>query len=135
MEHGIVKRGNRKLWQIVPPTVRHKVARLWPDKLAAANYLQELVSRTLHSRQDLMAAAARVEGSPIWAAPRLEADMDLARVYAIAAWCVLHTDTYAAFEDVLNRVSVRQLSAMLTAPVPWTEVDLRRAGHHILHTS
>ena len=130
-----MKRESRKLWQIVPPTVRHKVARVWPDKDTTAAYLRELSERTLHSRQDLMAAAAQVEGISTWAVPRLEADIDLARVYAVAAWCVSHTDTYTAFEDVLNRVSVRQLSETLTAPVPWTEADLRQAGHQILHAS
>ena len=98
-KHSIMKRGSRNLWQIVPLTVRHKVARLWPDKDSAAAYLRELASRTLHSRQYLMAVTVQVEGSTTWAVPRFDADVDLARVHAVASWFVLHTDTYATLES------------------------------------
>ena len=127
-----MKRQHRKLWHLVPPTVRHEVARVWSDWEVTAAYLHELSVRTLHCRQDLMTAADRVEGSPIWAAPRLEADVDLARVYAVAPRCVRHTDTDATLEEVLNQVSARQHVELLPAPAPWTEGALGLAGHQIL---
>ncbi len=81
-----MKRSNRPLWKIVPPKVQDKVARLWSDPQDVSKYLCELVDRTLHSRRELQAAAAQVPGAERWSHPRIEADTDLARVYAVAAW-------------------------------------------------
>ena len=61
-----MKRINRRLWNIVPPTVRGKVGRLWGDKGATEAYLGELYQSTLDSRETIRKAVVATEGSSGW---------------------------------------------------------------------
>ena len=126
-----MKRHSKKVWQIVSPTVRTKVARLWWNREETTAYLQELYERTIHSRLELQNGAAKVPGSAQWADPRIEADTDLARVYAVAALCI-RFNTYKEFETALNHITVRHLASQLTGDPPWLPADLYRAQKLVL---
>ena len=123
-----MKRQNRKLWDIVPKTVRDKVAHLWPDANATVAYLCTRAQTTLDNRNALQEVAARVGSSDRWASPRAEADTDLARVYAFAAWHVHQCHTYEEFRCSLNRIRVGTLAARLEASEGWSADDMSRAG-------
>ncbi len=128
-----MKRWSKPLWDIVPQTVRAKVARDWEDRAATAAYLRTRVQTTLRSRDAIRTAAVPAEHA-LWAAPRAAADTDLARVYAFAAWTVQHydCDTYADFRTALNRIRVGQLAAHLDASDAWSAATLRRAAAGLL---
>ena len=122
-----------------------KVARLWWNREETTAYLQELYERTIYSRLELQNGAAKVPGSTQWAEPRIEADTDLARVYAVAALC-MRFNTYKEFEAALNRITVRHLASQLTwrsalvasRPVPGPKTGLgaaERVGSHGLDLS
>ena len=105
-----MQRHSKTLWKIVSPTVRTKVARLWLNRESTTAYLKTLAKR---------------------AEPRTAADVDLARVYAVAAQCVKF-DTYKEFAAAMNTVTVRQLASQLTGAPPWIPEDLYQAQQLVL---
>ena len=124
-----VKRKFKSLWNIVPPKVRNRTEALWPDTEAVCAYLRTRAQSTLDSRDAIMVVAADKTEARAWADPRMEADTDLARVYAFAAWYAgRFGGTYAAFRENLNHVRVGQLAAQLEAEEGWSDADLDRAG-------
>ena len=130
-----MERKSKPCWRIVAPTVRTKVARLWWNRDEAATYVRELYERTLATRQELQQVAARVPASDKWADNRTAADVDLARVYAVAVQCLQCTAyfaTYKEFERALNQVSVRQLAHQLSGEPPWAPEDLHQAAGRVL---
>ena len=129
-----MKRRNRRLWKIVPPTVRGKVGRLWDDKVATVAYFRELYQSTLDSREMIRKAVAATEGSSGWGNPRVEADTDLARVYAFAAWCVSRTHNLSGFEWALGGMTLGQLSEFLVAQDGWSEQSLSNAWEELKRT-
>ena len=116
-----MERRNKTLWKLLPPSVRTKVARSWGNREGTAEYL-----RTLATRHTLQQAASQVDGSAQWADLGGDSDVDLARVYAVAAQCVTF-DTYKAFAAALDQVTVRQLAARLPGDTPCPPPDLHRA--------
>ena len=129
-----MKRSNRRLWNIVPPTVRGKVGRLWDDKGATEAYLGELYQSTLDSRETIRKAVAATEGTSSGGNPRVEADTDLARVYAFAAWCVSRTHNLGDFEWALGGMTLGQLSEFLVAQDGWSEESLSNAWEELKRT-
>lgn len=129
-----MKRINRRLWNIVPPTVRGKVGRLWGDKGATEAYLGELYQSTLDSRETIRKAVVATEGSSGWGNPRVEADTDLARVYAFAAWCVSRTHNLSDFEWALSGMTLGQLSEILVAQDGWSEQSMSDAWEELKRT-
>ncbi len=126
-----MKRHYKQSWQIVAPTVRAKVARGWEERAATVAYLQELYEQTLRRQQELQHAAKRVPGSAQWARNRTAADVDLARVYAVAAHCV-ECETYPEFAAALNRLTVGHLARLVPGEPPWAAAALRRARKVVL---
>lgn len=106
-------------WMIVTPTVQIKVAHLWWNPEAAAEYLQDLSARYLASRQKLQRRAAQDSIKAEWISPTAEAHLDLARIYAVAAGCV-KSATYDEFAAAMNEVTVSQLARRLAGEPPWT---------------
>lgn len=130
-----MKRKYKPLWQIVPPKVRERTAVLWPDAEAVRTYLRQRTQSTLYSRDAIRDAVPA--GDPdgrAWANPRMEADTDLARVYAFAARHAGCFSTYAAFREALNRIRVGELAAQLEAEGGWSNADLDRAASSYLRT-
>ena len=127
-----MQRRSKTLWQIVSPTVRTKVARHWLNRESTTAYLQELYERTLVKRANLQRAAEAADNAQ-WGDPRTAADVDLARVYAVAAQCVKF-DTYKEFAAAMNSVTVRQVASQLTGSPPWTPADLYQAQRLVLRS-
>ena len=73
-------------------------------------------------------------GSGNWASGRGEADTDLTRVHAFAAWCVRQCDTCDEFQRRLNRLSVDQLAARLPSRDGWSEACLEWADESLQNT-
>ena len=113
------------------------MARLWWNRDDAAEYLRALYKRTLAQRQGLQQTAAKVPGSKKWATTRTAADVDLARVYAVAAQCVkltVHFVTYKEFAAAMNQVRVWQLASELPGEGPWTSEELHQAAGLVLRS-
>ena len=111
-----MKRQNRPLWNIVPKTVRDKVAQLWPDTEATMAYLSTRSQTTLRSRDAIWTAATHVEGNDSWASSRVEADTDLARVYAFAAWYVSQLATHLQSREDWSAVDMDRARTLLQNP-------------------
>ena len=119
-----MQKPSKRLWQIVPHPIQTKVARLWWNREETAAYLRTLYDSTWRQLEIQSAAHTGASSHP-------DLELDLARVYGVAALCVIF-DTYNEFKAALNQITMWQLAGVLVGDPPWLLQDRYRARTLVL---